>query len=263
MEVNGVNLRYHRTGGGKPPLVLLHGFTDNGLCWTKVAKELQTDFDIIMPDIRGHGKSFTDELDFTLETASKDIVELIKYLKLDNPIIMGHSMGGQIATLIAGNYPNITSKLILEDPAFLLKPMKMQFFRSIFKFLIKRAMKKTEEQLRKQSRKFNKSWDEEDVITWATGQKEFSLNNPLTVLENLSVSVDWHDFFPKITSHILLIVSSKGFLKLKDAKAILPEFQNAEIAYIEKAGHSIRRENYKSFMESVSSFLNLERKFLF
>ena len=89
MEVNGVNLRYHRTEGEKPPLVLLHGFTDNGLCWTRIVKELQEDFDIIMPDSRGHGKSFTEQLDYSLEIASEDIVELIKYLKLEKPIIMG------------------------------------------------------------------------------------------------------------------------------------------------------------------------------
>ena len=82
---------------------------------------MQVRFDIIMPDIRGHGKSFTNQLDFSLETASEDIIELIRHLKLDKTIIMGHSMGGQIATLIAANYPELVSKLLLEDPAYIFK----------------------------------------------------------------------------------------------------------------------------------------------
>lgn len=236
----------------------MHGFIDNGLCWTRVAKQMQVRFDIIMPDIRGHGKSFTNQLDFSLETASEDIIELIRHLKLDKTIIMGHSMGGQIATLIAANYPELVSKLLLEDPAYIFKEksIKIQVIRAAFKFLIKRSMKKNEEQLRKQARRFNRSWDEEDVNTWATSQKEFGSNNPLTVFENLSINVDWFDIFPKISVPTLLIVPSKGILKLKEAEEIVSEFQNAEIAFIKNAGHSVRRDNFKAFMEAVNSFLN-------
>lgn len=55
--VNGLTFVYHRSGGDKPPLVLCHGITDNGLCFTRVARELEDAFDIIMVDARGHGES--------------------------------------------------------------------------------------------------------------------------------------------------------------------------------------------------------------
>ena len=133
--------------------------------------------------------------------------------------------------------------------------MKIKVISTVFKFMIKRGIKKSEDQLRDLCRKYNKTWVEEDVITWASGQKEFSMNNPLIVYDNLSLDVDWHDIFPKITVPTLLIIPSKGFLKLKEAEEIVPEFQNAEIAFIEKAGHSVRRENFEAFMEAVNSFL--------
>ena len=57
VAVGGVRLRYHRTGGDKPSLVLCHGFSDNGLCWSRVAHDLEADYDIIMYDARGHGES--------------------------------------------------------------------------------------------------------------------------------------------------------------------------------------------------------------
>ena len=56
--VNGIRQHYYRTGNGdKRPLVLVHGFSDNGLCWTSVARELEPDYDVIMPDMRAHGLS--------------------------------------------------------------------------------------------------------------------------------------------------------------------------------------------------------------
>ena len=49
VESNGINIHYHRTGGNGPCVILIHGFTDNGRCWSRVARELQSDFDLIMP----------------------------------------------------------------------------------------------------------------------------------------------------------------------------------------------------------------------
>ena len=52
---NGIRMHYYRTGGDKPAMVLVHGFSDSGLCWTPVAKALAADYDVIMIDARGHG----------------------------------------------------------------------------------------------------------------------------------------------------------------------------------------------------------------
>ena len=54
---NGIRHHYYRTGGNKPALLLLHGFNEYGLTWLRVAKELEQDYDIIMVDARGHGRS--------------------------------------------------------------------------------------------------------------------------------------------------------------------------------------------------------------
>ena len=56
---NGIRMHYYRTGGNKPPVVLCHGGSDAGLCWTPVAKILEADYDVIMIDARNHGLSET------------------------------------------------------------------------------------------------------------------------------------------------------------------------------------------------------------
>ncbi|HEY3341294.1 MAG TPA: alpha/beta hydrolase, partial [Anaerolineae bacterium] len=57
VNANGIRTHYYRTGGNKPPIVMCHGATDDGLCWTPVAYTLEADYDVIMPDARWHGLS--------------------------------------------------------------------------------------------------------------------------------------------------------------------------------------------------------------
>ena len=58
IDLDGKLMHYVRTGNGeKPPLVLVHGFSDDGPCWTPTARDLEADYDILMLDARGHGRS--------------------------------------------------------------------------------------------------------------------------------------------------------------------------------------------------------------
>lgn len=50
VNINGIKIHYYRTSGNKPPFILLHGATDNGLCWTPVAEYLAGQYDVIMVD---------------------------------------------------------------------------------------------------------------------------------------------------------------------------------------------------------------------
>jgi N-formylmaleamate deformylase len=60
-KANGIEVHYLRTGGDKLPVVLLHGLSGSGACWTPLARDLANDYDVVMPDARGHGKSSTPE----------------------------------------------------------------------------------------------------------------------------------------------------------------------------------------------------------
>ena len=91
---NGIRLHYYRTGGDKLPVVLAHGFSDNGLCWTPVARVLQADYDVIMIDARNHGKSEAPSTPGGSRAQGDDLAGLIVALGLKGPMAMGHSMGG-------------------------------------------------------------------------------------------------------------------------------------------------------------------------
>jgi pimeloyl-ACP methyl ester carboxylesterase len=118
-ETNGIRIHYLRTGGAKPPVVLLHGLTGNGACWTPLARALEGDFDVIMPDARGHGGSSSPHHGYRYEDHANDVIGLIRGLGLSRPVLLGHSMGGMTAAVVASRGAGIIRGLILVDPTFL------------------------------------------------------------------------------------------------------------------------------------------------
>src|SRR5580692_11319410 len=100
-ETNGIGTHYLRTGGAKPSVVLLHGLMGNGACWTHLARSLEGEFDVVMPDARGHGGSSAPLHGYRYDDLASDVVGLLRGLKLSRPVLLGHSMGGMTAAVVA------------------------------------------------------------------------------------------------------------------------------------------------------------------
>src|ERR1700679_1396934 len=118
-KANGINIHYLRTGGSKPPLVLLHGLTGSGACWIPLARVLEDQYDVVMPDARGHGNSSTPLNGYRYEDHAGDILGLIQALGLDAPALLGHSMGGMTAAVVGSQIASALRAVILADPTFL------------------------------------------------------------------------------------------------------------------------------------------------
>ena len=118
-EANAISIRYLRTGGAKPPVVLLHGLMGSGACWTPLARALEGEFDVVMPDARGHGGSSAPPHGYRYDDHASDVVGLIRVLGLSRPVLLGHSMGGMTAAVVASRGAGIIRGLILVDPTFL------------------------------------------------------------------------------------------------------------------------------------------------
>src|SRR5215212_2114970 len=107
IATNGIQLHYTRTGGAKPAVVLAHGFSDDGLCWTPVAEVLAADYDVIMIDARGHGLSDAPAQGYGPAEHSADLAGAIMALGLGRPAVLGHSMGAATALALAGTHPDL------------------------------------------------------------------------------------------------------------------------------------------------------------
>jgi pimeloyl-ACP methyl ester carboxylesterase len=118
-EANGIRIHYLRTGGARPPVVLLHGLMGSGACWTLLARALEGEFDVVMPDARGHGDSSAPDHGYRYDDLASDVAGLVRGLELSRPVVLGHSMGGMTAAVMASRGAAMIRGLILVDPTFL------------------------------------------------------------------------------------------------------------------------------------------------
>src|SRR5688572_6599595 len=115
---NGIRIHYyHATPATKKPvIVMVHGVTDNGLCWTTLTWKLQKSYDIYMLDARGHGLSDPFTPADNGETLVKDVVAFVQTMKFEKPILMGHSMGAATVMRVGAEYPDLAKAIIMLDP---------------------------------------------------------------------------------------------------------------------------------------------------
>ena len=112
LKVNGMELAWRRHGKGTP-LVLVHGFPLDGSIWDEVVPLLTDEFDVIVPDLRGFGRSTTLDAPYTVTDMAGDIAALLAHLGLDEAMLAGHSMGGYVALAFAKKYSGRASGLCL------------------------------------------------------------------------------------------------------------------------------------------------------
>lgn len=118
IELEDVTLQTYRVGdASSPPLLLLHGFYESARCRYRLATDLADDFQVILYDARAHGESDAPNNGYRIENRVADLVGVVEGLNLENPILVGHSMGGSTAAWTAATHPDVPRGLVLEDPA--------------------------------------------------------------------------------------------------------------------------------------------------
>ncbi|MFG2123791.1 alpha/beta fold hydrolase [Streptomyces sp. NPDC048710] len=115
VDVGGVRLAYQVSGPpDAPPLVLLHAMGENAADWATVGPTLARSRRVYALDLRGHGRSDWPG-DYSLELMQADVLRFLNALGLDSVDLIGHSMGGIVAYLLAQDCPQRVSRLVLED----------------------------------------------------------------------------------------------------------------------------------------------------
>ena len=113
--VDGVRLACHVRGpADAPALVLLHGLGGQASTWDTVGAEFAQSHRVVAIDLRGHGDSDRPGV-YSFELMRDDVLGVLGQLGLDRVSLLGHSMGGTVAYLIAEQEPGRIGRLILED----------------------------------------------------------------------------------------------------------------------------------------------------
>ena len=110
-------LRIHFRDWGDPalpPLVLVHGLRDHSHSFDDLARGLLDRFHVLALDLRGHGDSETTPY-YAFGHFVLDLHNLVRALRLARPILVGHSMGGEVVVRLAGTFPDLPSKVVLVE----------------------------------------------------------------------------------------------------------------------------------------------------
>ena len=117
VRANGVDLNVVEAGAGTPTLVFLHYWGGSSRTWWPVIELLSQTNRCVAIDFRGWGWSGKEATDYRLETLTDDVIGVINHLGLEDFIVLGHSMGGKVAQLVAARRPKGLGRLILFAPA--------------------------------------------------------------------------------------------------------------------------------------------------
>jgi pimeloyl-ACP methyl ester carboxylesterase len=254
---DGIELFYTRTGGDKPKVILAHGITDSGACWYQLAGDLESEYDLIMYDAYGHGKSSRVDPDHRFDL-TEDLHDFIKALKLDKPALMGHSMGAATAADFAAKYPDDLSALVLEDPPWSDAKFDEKAAKATlqdWKQKNEAAKNKTVKNLINLKKKESPNWEEKILKDWAQAKLDI---DPAVFDQYPPSKSDWRELAKKITVPTLIITGDNELGAIVTPKLGIEAvklLEKGEFGHISAAGHCVRYEQYQPYLTMVKLFL--------
>ncbi len=117
-DVADLQVRYLDWGGNGPPILALHGLASSANWYERVANHLISDYRIVAPDQRGHGKTTQAHSGYDWQTLASDLVGLMDHLGIEQAAVLGHSWGGHVASNLAARFPQRISHLVMIDGGF-------------------------------------------------------------------------------------------------------------------------------------------------
>ncbi len=250
---NGINLHYTRTGASQPPVILLHGLAASGACWAALAQALEADYDVIMPDARGHGGSSVPAHGYRYEDHARDIVGLIEALHLMHPILIGHSMGGLVAAVLASRHPGLLRGLILADPTFLSPKVQRAVRDSDVADQHRRTLSMALDDVvaEVRSRHPHRSLDTIQRIAQARLQTSLAAFDVLT-----PPNPDYRQVVRAIEAPCLLVIGGPAGVVSPEVAADLRGLNaRLQVEQIPEAGHGFIYDQPERFAEVIQSFL--------
>ncbi|MFP4469572.1 MAG: alpha/beta fold hydrolase [Bacteroidales bacterium] len=266
-----ITLAYVDEGSGDHTIIFIHGLGSYLKAWTKNIEVLKQHYRCIAIDLPGYGKS-SKKPHSGMMTFYADVVKVfIDKLNLQNVVLAGHSMGGQISLMTANNYPETVQRLILVDPAGFeeFNEGQKQWFRDVM--TVDAVMKTTIEQIQTNLAYnfYNMPEDARFMITDRIAMRtadEFE-NYAYAVVQSVHGMVDEPVFeiLDQIRHPVLILfgendnlipnrylnpgttvdIARKGYSKLPDSK----------LKIVPQTGHFMQFESPEVFNQSVIDFL--------
>ena len=251
---------YSKIEGSGKPLLILHGFLGMSDNWKTLGLQFASEgFEVHILDLRNHGRSFQSE-EFSYELMVEDIVKYCNEYHFEKINLIGHSMGGKTAMLLAARFPELVDKLIVADIGpkyyaphhqdilaglnavdFTLKPSRNEVEGIVSNYISDFG---TRQFLLK-----NLYWQEPGQLAFRFNLAVF--NKKIT---EIGVSLPADLVFEKPT--LFIRGGNSNYILDEDFEAIKVQFPNAIFETIPNAGHWLHAENPALFYQLSLSYLN-------
>lgn len=271
----GLRLHYADWGNDTaPPLILIHGGRDHCRSWDAVALGLRAHFHVLAPDLRGHGNSaWAKGSSYSLSDYVYDLTRLIRAASVHQPAIVGHSMGGMIALMYAGAYPDQVSRLAVLDgvtvvPGSPRKPIHKRITEWVSQ-LDKIAERKncafaSVAEAAERISAHNTRLTSEQALHLAThgvrqnadGTYSWKFDRHQSVRAPYRLSPNEHAvLWSRITCPTLLLRGDESFLPDPETAALLMHFKQARLVTIAQAGHWLHHDKLDEVLGMLLPFL--------
>jgi esterase len=249
---------FFRKSGQGTPLVILHGLFGSSDNWYSLSKVFSESFTVYTIDQRNHGQSPHSD-DFNYKLLTEDLELFLQKHSIDNPIIIGHSMGGKTAMNLAIKNPASISKLIVVDIA--PKPYPVHHDQILDGLTaIPLATLASRNDADKILSEFVPELDVRQFLLKnlsrnSEGKFEWKINVPAIEkhIEEIGEGMQYEGVFTKPT---LFIKGAKSnYFKSGDEELILKLFPIAKIETLD-TGHWVQAEKPQEFVQTVLNFLN-------
>lgn len=254
-----MDLFYRELGTGNFNLVILHGLFGSSDNWMSIARALEKDYKIYLLDQRNHGQSpHSDE--FNYKVLSEDLSAFIESKKIDQPVIIGHSMGGKTSMNFAVKYPDRLKALVVVDIA----PKDYNVHHDVILDGLK-AIPLDNISSRNEADKIltdyvpelgvrqfllkNLSRKSEGGFTWKLNLK--------AIADNIEIIGQGMQYPGKYNEPTLFIRGrNSNYIKDDDRTLINEIFPKANLITFEDAGHWVHAEKPEDFVRTIRKFLS-------
>lgn len=285
---NGVRIHYYHAvpAPGKPVIVMVHGVTDIGLCWTTLTWKLQDKYDVYMLDARGHGLSDPFTTSDNSETLVKDVVGFVKAMNFEKPIIMGHSMGAATVMRVGAEYPELAKAVIMLDP--FLRPFNRDGGSPERKTPPKAPKEKAKDAAQSEkapkkdlsvnmfgdpetlvaqnnydfndlvakARRENPKWDMVDCQYWALSKKQYHGAYTQQAWQVMGGTMQTGDALSEITVPSLVLKADASPESRKANEKAVEGLEKVKLVHVDGAAHNLHHDELERTTKEITEFLS-------
>ncbi len=259
-ERDGTGLSVCDYGGAGVPLVLLHGLAGHGGEWADTARAQVSHARVLAPDGRGHGSSERFPRDVSRQSHVDDVAFLIEQFELGPVVLVGHSLGGVTAMLVAAERPDLLKGLVVVEagPAegTVESILDVEEYLSVWPtpFDSRDAAERFFGGPSLRARRWADGLEQRDDGLWPMFDREV-IGRTL----RSAVGRDCWDKWNEIRSPALVVRAEQGTLPAAEAAEMLGGNLAAELVVISGAGHDLHLDRPGEWNRALAAFLDALR----